>query len=95
MPKHKVKPYRGKDGLLTIKKNNRPHKFCAICGLKMLGNRDRLGNHFSGHHKGETPEFNEFDKRPRNPMYTNWDEWIKDPNIDLKEDQDVRDKLTG
>ena len=65
------------------------HKFCSLCGKKTRAQFEKLRRHFHGQHRGAEPKFLAFGDQPQDCMYSNWEEWLQDPSLELQ----VKDAL--
>ena len=75
--------------------NERPHKFCKLCGHLMRVTNEKLVNHYRGQHPNEKPQFLTYGKLPSENKYTNFLEYLKDPSIDLEELKNYRKNKGG
>jgi hypothetical protein len=78
-------PRVGPDSNFALTLYGRPvnHKFCYLCGKKTRAQFQKLQKHYQGQHKGEKPKFLAFGDQPLDCMYSNWEEWLKDPSLPL------------
>ena len=66
------------------------YKFCAECGLKMIGEAQRLANHCRGYHAGENNGFLKFDEFPPFPIYPDFKKYLMGHTYTLVADSLLR-----
>ena len=54
-----------------------------------------LKRHYGGHHPDQMPQFLGFDEAPPTTIYSNFEEFLADPEVELKKRQDLRNQLRG
>ena len=54
-----------------------------------------LFKHFNGHHKGLEPAFLKYGERPNSNIYENFEEYLKNPKIDLEIKAEEKKHLYG
>jgi len=81
--------------LLESKLYGRPQRFCSICGHKMLGYPSELRRHCNSQHSGRNEGFLKAKELPKLPKYTNFKEFLLDPNIELIEDPKYPKRQVG
>ena len=62
--------------VLILQQNDLRVKFCASCGHMLRENHKELDKHCKHRHQGQNLGFLVFGKEPKNPMYSNFEEWL-------------------
>ena len=70
-------------GHLTLLATPRNFKFCCICGKQIRAHAVSLAKHFRGQHALAKPQFIGFNEQPSKCIYSNREEWLKDPSQPL------------
>jgi hypothetical protein len=70
-------------GHLTLRGETRNFKFCYLCGKQVRAHANNLAKHFRGQHALAKPQFLAISEQPIQCKYSNWEEWLLDPSVDL------------
>jgi hypothetical protein len=68
-------------GHLTLSGSSRNFKCCALCGKKVRAHAVTLAKHFRGQHALAKPQFLAFSEQPSQCIFSNWEEWLRDPSL--------------
>ena len=74
---------------LSIKYKGVPYKFCKECGFLFRNESKRLKDHYLNQHNSSYPEYLLFDEYPKNCRYSNFEEYLNDPTINLISTQPI------
>ena len=61
----------------------------------MEGLTRKLERHYGGHHPDQTPRWLGFDEMPPSFIYSNFEEFLADPDVELKKKEDLKNGLRG
>ena len=61
----------------------------------MDGAAKHLKRHYGGHHPEAEARWLGFDEAPPTTIYSNFEEFLADPEVELKKRQDLRNRLRG
>ena len=80
---------------LVLKSHPKNFKFCRICGFKARASIAVMQKHYDGKHQGQPAEFLSRGQYPTHCMYSNWDQWFREREPDLKIKQEFQDTMYG
>ena len=70
-----------------------PWKFCCECGYTFRNEKKLLKDHYLNQHNSNDPEYLSFKEYPKNCRYSNFEEYLDNPNLKLIEiDPDKKNK---
>ena len=61
----------------------------------MEGAAKYLERHYGGYHPDQAPRWLGFDEAPSTNIYSNFDEFLADPDVELKKKEDLKNRLRG
>ena len=73
------------NGALCISVNGRTHKHCGKCGVRLRCDHDLLTKHCDRFHMGEKVPYLSFDGQPSCGLYTNFEAYLADPDVELEQ----------
>ena len=95
MGKSRSDRFKSTKGHLALSKGKHTHKFCSECTLMMISEAQRLRTHYGGHHPNQKPRWLGFDETPPTTIYSNFEEFLADPEVELKKKEDLKNGLRG
>ena len=71
------------NGHLALRARPRHFKFCCVCGRQVRAHKVNLAKHFRGQHAWAKPQFLAISEQPSQCIFSNWEEWLRDPSQPL------------
>ena len=61
----------------------------------MEGQAKKLRQHYGGHHPTKDARWLGFEEAPQTAIYSNFEEFLVDPDVQLKKKEDIKNGLRG